>query len=152
MDDIRFLRTFKFEDLTFRGTVEFRSVCCQPIKDCMTVAAFHVGLKENLHSLTNLLHEDHVLYHQGYTATELRKMFVKSELPGFVDADALYELVRSVLDIASEGLEKRGFGEEGMLKPLYDRIEERENPAQRMLRLRREGMDLKDIILEYGKL
>ncbi|MGN0275840.1 MAG: hypothetical protein ACI4CZ_01470 [Hominisplanchenecus sp.] len=152
MDDIRFLRTFKFEDLTFRGTVEFRSVCCQPIKDCMTVAAFHVGLKENLHSLTNLLHEDHVLYHQGYTATELRKMFVKSELPGFVDADALYELVRSVVDIASEGLEKRGFGEEGMLKPLYDRIEERENPAQRMLRLRREGMDLKDIILEYGKL
>lgn len=27
MEDLRYLRSFKFEDLTFRGTVEFRSVC-----------------------------------------------------------------------------------------------------------------------------
>lgn len=25
--DLHYLRSFKFEDLTFRGTVEFRSVC-----------------------------------------------------------------------------------------------------------------------------
>jgi gamma-glutamylcysteine synthetase len=37
-EDISYLRTFKFEDLTYRGTIEFRSSCCQPIGDVMTVA------------------------------------------------------------------------------------------------------------------
>lgn len=74
LNDLSYLRTFKFEDLTFRGTIEFRSVCCQPIRDCMTVSAFHLGLQENLYELDELLQEDHVLYHHGYTATELRQM------------------------------------------------------------------------------
>lgn len=43
--DIEYLRTFKFEDITYRGTIEFRSVCCQPISDSMVVAAFHLGIK-----------------------------------------------------------------------------------------------------------
>lgn len=46
--DIEYLRTFKFEDITYRGTIEFRSVCCQPISDSMVVAAFHLGIKNNL--------------------------------------------------------------------------------------------------------
>ncbi len=39
-----------------------------------------------------------------------------------------------------------------MLDPLYDRLEERMNPAKRMLSLKRQGIDMEDIILEYGKL
>ncbi len=66
LSDIDYLRTFKFEDLTFRGTIEFRSVCCQPIRDCMTVAAFHLGLKNVLRELNDLLENDHILYHHGY--------------------------------------------------------------------------------------
>ena len=31
ISDLQYLRSFKFEDLTFRGTVEFRSVCEQPV-------------------------------------------------------------------------------------------------------------------------
>ncbi|MCH5213226.1 MAG: glutamylcysteine synthetase, partial [Oscillospiraceae bacterium] len=38
LSDLLYLRTFKFEDLTFRGTIEYRSVCCQPISDCMASA------------------------------------------------------------------------------------------------------------------
>ena len=45
IEDLEYLRTFKFVDLTFRGTIEFRSVCCQSITDVMTVASFHLGLK-----------------------------------------------------------------------------------------------------------
>ena len=30
--DLEYLRTFKFEDLTYRGTIEYRSSCCQPIQ------------------------------------------------------------------------------------------------------------------------
>lgn len=77
LSDLDYLRTFKFEALTFRGTVEFRSVCCQPIKDSMVVAAFHLGLKENL--------------------PELRKMFDKAKLSSFVDENLLYQLAQKVV-------------------------------------------------------
>lgn len=149
ISDLQYLRTFKFEDLTFRGTIEFRSVCCQPIKDCMTVAAFHLGLKNRLQELDELLKQDHVIYHQGYTAGELRKMFVRSELPAFVDVEKLYELIRNILELAKEGLVSRGYGEESMLKPLFERMENKTNPAKRMLDLRKQGADIQDIIFEY---
>ena len=152
ISDLQYLRTFKFEDLTYRGTIEFRSVCCQPMKDCMTVAAFHLGLKNQLCRLEELLYQDHVIYHHGYTPGELRKMFVRSQQPSFVDQDALYELVKKVLDLAKEGLENRGRGEECFLAPLYSRMKDRTNPAKRLLNLRNQGTDLKDIILEYGQL
>ena len=45
ISDLEYLRTFKFEDLTFRGTIEYRSSCCQPLSEALTVAAFHTGLK-----------------------------------------------------------------------------------------------------------
>ncbi len=53
--DLAHLRTFKFEDLTFRGTIEYRSSCCQPLSEAMTVAAFHTGLKEKLSELKELV-------------------------------------------------------------------------------------------------
>lgn len=150
ISDLEYLRSFKFEDVTFRGTIEFRSVCCQPIHDRMTVAAFHIGLKEELAALDELLQNDHVIYHHGYTATELRKLFVKNEIPSFVNEDDLYDLVKKVVDLARKGLVERQFGEERFLQPLYDRIKERTNPAKKMLVRRNEGEDLKEIILNYA--
>ncbi|MBR1866861.1 MAG: glutamylcysteine synthetase, partial [Lachnospiraceae bacterium] len=122
LSDLEYLRTFKFVDLTFRGTIEFRSVCCQPVADVMTVSAFHLGLKDQLKELDKLLREDHVLYHQGYSATELRKLFVKQELPSFVDREALYSLAQRIVDLAKRGLQNRGYGEDIYLEPLYERI------------------------------
>ncbi|MCM1496172.1 MAG: hypothetical protein NC089_10295 [Bacteroides sp.] len=152
ISDIQYLRTFKFEDLTYRGTIEFRSVCCQPMRDCMTVAAFHLGLKNQLYQLEELLNNDHVIYHHGYTPGELRRMFIRSQQPSFVDSDALYKLVGQVLDLAKLGLENRGYGEENLLLPLYSRMKNRTNPARRLLDLRNQGTELEDIILEYGQL
>lgn len=152
IEDIEYLRTFKFEDLTFRGTIEFRSVCCQPIRDCMTVAAFHLGLKNQIHKLDQLLNRDHVIYHRGYTAGELRKMFVQEKLPYFVNEESLYQLVREVLDLAKKGLENRGFGEEIMLDPLYQRMENRTNPAKKILHMKKQGIDMEKIIIEYGRM
>lgn len=150
LEDIQYLRTFKFEDLTFRGTIEFRSVCCQPIKDSMTVAAFHLGLKDQLHALTDLLEQDQVIYHHGYTATELRKMFVQQELPNFVEEDDLYDLVNQVLKLAEIGLQNRGLGEEVLIQPLFERVKSHTNPARRMLALREQGVKLEEIIREYA--
>lgn len=149
--DLRYLRTFKFEDLTYRGTVEFRSVCCQPIKESMTVAAFHLGLKVKLNELDELFREDHVIYHHGYTAGELRKMFVQRRKPEFVDEKELYGLVIRILDLADAGLRERGCGEERLLEPLYKRAEERMNPAEKMLTRLEQGVCLEEIIREYGE-
>lgn len=148
--DLEYLRTFKFEDLTYRGTIEFRSVCCQPVRDCMTVAAFHLGLQENLEKLDQLLKEDSVIYHQGYTATELRHMFTYVDLPSFVEEERLYELVRRVVELAEEGLKRRGFGEEEFLRPLYQRVEQHTNPARWMLNAKKNGISMEHIIEQYG--
>lgn len=152
IEDLEYLRTFKFEDLTFRGTIEFRSVCCQPIADVMTVSAFHMGLKKQLKELDKLLQEDHVIYHHGFSATELRKLFVKQELPAFVERDAVYDLARRVVDLARKGLEERGYGEEVYLTPLYERIKQQLNPAQKMLHLLKKNKNIEDIISEYSSL
>lgn len=152
IEDLDYLRTFKFEDLTFRGTIEFRSVCCQPIKDVMTVSAFHLGLKRRVKELDKLLQEDQVIYHNGFSATELRKMFVKRELPAFVDKEALYELAEQIVNLAKDGLLERGYGEEVYLEPLYERIRKQSNPAQKMLQHLKENGDIKDMIVEYGRI
>ena len=152
LSDLRYLRTFKFEDLTYRGTIEFRSVCCQPIGACMTTAAFHLGLMNSLDELAELLDHDTVLYHNGYTASELRRIFVKDSLPEFIDEDKLWELALNVTDIAKKALIKRGLGEEQFLSPLYKRISERMNPAQKMLKLLSAGEDIESVIKTYGSL
>jgi gamma-glutamylcysteine synthetase len=152
IEDLEYLRTFKFEDLTFRGTIEFRSVCCQPVADVMTVSAFHLGLKNQLKELDTLLQEDSILYHHGLSAAQLRKLFVKRKLPDFVEKDSVYGLARQVLDLAKKGLQQRGYGEEEFLKPLYERIEQQMNPAGNMLLQLQNNIDIETIIMEYGVL
>ena len=100
------------------GTLEYRSVCTQPIKDSMSVAAFHVGLKHKVQDLENIF-SDSCIYDGDYNATELRKLLIKREIPEAIDEDELYKIAKSVLDLAKDGLEERGFGEEIFLNPLY---------------------------------
>lgn len=148
--DIEYLRTFKFEDITYRGTIEFRSVCCQPISDSMVVAAFHLGIKNNLVGTEQILQNDKVLLGNGYTTTELRKLLIKTEMPSFIDIDGLYRLARDVVDAASDGLKSRGKGEEILLAPLYERIDKRTNPARTMLNLMNKGTPVEKIIEMYS--
>lgn len=152
ISDLQYLRSFKFEDLTFRGTVEFRSVCEQPVKEIMASGAFHAGLMENLHRLTEVLEQDHIIYHKGYNASELRRMFVKKELPDIFDWKEVSRLIGQILDIAEEGLHKRGFKEEKFLKPLYVRADRLLSPAREMIEGLARGKTLNDYINEYGRL
>lgn len=151
IEDIKYLRPFKFINLTFRGTVEFRSVCTQPIKDSMSVAAFHLGLKEKLDELEVLIGGDEVIYHKGYTATELRKLFIQDELPTFVDKNELCGLCGDIVDLASAGLEERGLGEEVFLKPLYERIKNHTNPGKNLINSLNNNIEIEKLIEEYGK-
>ena len=150
-DDIAYLRTFKFEDLTYRGTIEYRSACCQPISEAMTVAAFHLGLQSNTSQLRELIESDTALYHHGYNAVELRRQLVKRVLTSTVNEDALYDLVIKILDLCKEGLADRGFGEEIYLEPLYSRANNRTNPAKEMLSRLQNGEGMEAIIKSYAE-
>ena len=109
-EDIEYLRTFKFEDLTYRGTIEFRSACCQPISDVMTVSAFHLGLLNKTDELESIIRNDTFVYHRGYNAVELRRQLVGCELPAYIDENGIYALAKNVLDLCKEGLKERGLG------------------------------------------
>ena len=150
-EDVAYLRTFKFEDLTFRGTIEFRSACCQPISDVMTVAAFHLGLMNKTAELSTLIDNDTSIYHNGYTAVELRKLLNRRELPAFIDKDGLYSLAFNVLDLCRDGLKERNLGEEVFLEPLFERIEKRTNPAKSMLESLKNGESIENIIKSYSQ-
>ena len=150
-EDIAYLRTFKSEDLTYRGTIEFRSACCQPISDVMTVSAFHLGLLNKTEELSELMKNDRSLYNNGYNAVELRRQLVCREMPSYIDTDGLYELAGAVLDLCKTGLVERGFGEEIYLAPLYERIEKRTNPARTMLERLKNGERINDIVNDYSR-
>ena len=152
ISDIKYLRPFKFINLTFRGTVEFRSICTQPIRDSMCVAAFHLGLKDKLDELSDIIDNDDVMYHKGYTAGELRKLFVHDELPSFIDKKDLFCLTNDIVDLASAGLKERGIGEEIFLKPLYKRIKNHANPGKDIITSIQNNIEIEEMISDYGKL
>ena len=152
VNDIKYLRPFKFINLTFRGTVEFRSICTQPINDSMCVAAFHLGLKYKLDELEEIIQNDEVIYHKGYTAGELRKLLIQDKIPEFINQKELSALARNIVDLASDGLRQRGIGEEIFLKPLYERIKNHSNPGKNIIQSVQKGMKIEEIIRDYGKL
>ena len=146
ISDIDYLRSFKFNDLTFRGTIEFRSVCEQPVSDAFSVAAFHAGLKRRVGELSELLDGDREIYQQGYSVGELRRMFVMRDIPGFLDRSHASDMMIRILDLAEDGLRERGFGEGKYLQPLYRRAELFTNPAREEIHSLDEGASIRDIL------
>ena len=150
ISDLEYLRTFKFEDLTFRGTIEYRSSCCQPLSEALTVAAFHTGLKEKLHELKELLENDDVIYSHGFNALELQKLLSKRSQPYFIDENRIEKQLISILDLSSEGLKQRKLGEEILLVPLYERAQRHTNPARTMLDGINNGIPMINYIEQYA--
>ena len=148
--DLEYLRTFKFEDLTFRGTIEYRSSCCQPLSEALTVAAFHTGLKEKLYELKEIVENDEVIYSHGFNATELQNLLSKEKLPDYIDERAVERQLIRILDLASAGLLQRGLGEEALLASLYERVHRHTNPARTMLDGIRSGIPIESYIKQYA--
>jgi gamma-glutamylcysteine synthetase len=151
-DDLKYLRSFKFEDLTFRGTIDFRSVCCQPIYDAFCVSAFHLGLmgRSQIEKINELLNGDRVIYGHGYNASELRRLMNMRKIAEFVDTAKLSKLLMQILSIAQDGLKARGLGEEIFLEPLFKRAQTLENPARAMLSRIESGEAIENIIKDYA--
>ncbi len=151
-EDVAWLRPFKFEDLTQRGTVEFRSVCEQPVREAFAAAAFHAGLAERVDKLAGLLEHDTILYGHGYGAEELRNLTIRREWPSFIDRKALTVQLHRIIDFAEEGLVQRGFGEEALLTPLRRRSETLASPAREQVERLERGETIESIADSYGSL
>ena len=151
IEDLEYLRSFKFNDLTFRGTIEFRSVCEQPVKDVMASAAYHTGLNKKIRDLTILLDNEKTVFQQGYSVGELRRMFTIGTFPGFINRERIYDVAKETLDIARAGLRERGNGEEIYLEPLYERVYNKTNPALDFLNMKNEGKSITEIVEKYAE-
>lgn len=152
ISDLQYLRSFKFEDLTFRGTVEFRSVCEQPVSEIMASGALHAGLMENVEALSELLEKDTSIYHNGYNASELRRMFNRRKKADVFEWKKVSSQLVSIVELAEDGLKKRGYDEEHFIKPLYSRAEKLLSPGRQMAEGMANGKSLEDYIEEYGGL
>jgi gamma-glutamylcysteine synthetase len=150
--DVAWVRPFKFVDLTHRGTLEFRSVCAQPLRDAFAPAAFHAGLMEDIPALAALLAADTTLYGHGYGSAELRALMVRRSWPDFVSRPALRATLHRILDLAEEGLARRGQGEAPLLAPLRRRADLLTNPALDHLALLESGTPLASIAADYATL
>lgn len=119
--DFQTHRSYQFQDLTTRGTVEFRSVCTQPLDRTFASAAFHLGLLVNLDKLETYLETAPFFENFGRDYKFLRRQFSKKQLTDEEEA-MIVQFSKVLLTLAEEGLEMRDWQEMTYLEPLKDRL------------------------------
>lgn len=119
--DFQTHRSYQYQDLTTRGTVEFRSVCTQPLNRTFAATAFHLGLLVNLDKLEAYLQSAPFFTTFGRDYKSLRRRFSKKMLTD-EEETAIVEFSKALLLLAEEGLEKRGKQEMTYLQPLKEEL------------------------------
>ncbi|OGH69938.1 MAG: hypothetical protein A3C90_00445 [Candidatus Magasanikbacteria bacterium RIFCSPHIGHO2_02_FULL_51_14] len=105
--------------------VETRNIASQPWDAVLAAPAFLLGLIENIAEAKNVVDGKPWEYWR-----ELREKTIKNSL----EVDEVVPLAEQLVRISERGLQKRGFGEEKYLAPLFERLHKRESPAVRAIR------------------
>lgn len=113
-EDLKQHRSYQFQDLTARGTVEFRSVCTQPLETTFAPIAFELGLFVQLEKLESYLEYSLFFKNEEQDYRKLRKKYSKKNLSE-KEKEAIQSFSKDLLDIAKAGLMKRGYREEKFL-------------------------------------
>ena len=119
--DFQTHRSYQFQDLTTRGTVEFRSVCTQPLDRTFASAAFHLGLLVNLDKLETYLETAPFFERFGRDYKSLRRQFSKKHLTDEETA-GIVQFSKDLLAIAEQGLKMRDQQEMTYLEPLKEKL------------------------------
>ena len=119
--DFQTHRSYQYQDLTTRGTIEFRSVCTQPLDRTFASAAFHLGLLVNLDKLEAYLETAPFFENFGRDYKSLRRQFSKKQLTNEEKAGVV-QFSKDLLAIAEQGLESRGKREMTYLEPLKEEL------------------------------
>ncbi len=122
---------------TAYGTLELRSACQQPWDEHMAAAALYLGLVEAADQVTSYL--------EGLFGAELwprmHAYHRQAIATGLAGPEPVSGFLAQLLTLAQRALERRGWGEESLLRPLFRSLAARENPAQRILaRFRSQGL------------
>ena len=113
-EDLKQHRTYQFQDLTARGTVEFRSVCTQPLETTFAPIAFELGLFVQLEKLENYLEHCSFLKNEKQDYRNLRKKYSRKILSK-EEKDKIKTFSKELLEISKSGLLERGYEEEKYL-------------------------------------
>jgi gamma-glutamylcysteine synthetase len=113
------------------GTIEIRPACQQPWSEQMAAAALGLGLIEASREIDAFV--------QGALGGEywsLMRTYHRQVIrTGLGAPQPAPDFLPQLVEMAAEGLRRRGQGEEQLLAPLYHRLERNLNPAQRMRRI-----------------
>ena len=113
-EDLKQHRSCQFQDLTARGTVEFRSVCTQPLETTFAPIAFELGLFVQLEKLENYLEHCSFLKNEKQDYRNLRKKYSKKILSK-KEKEKIKTFSKELLEISKSGLLERGYEEEKYL-------------------------------------
>ena len=126
------------------GTLEIRPCGLQPFDAHLSVAAFCLGLMENLDAFSTLL-KDFSLAHCRELRYEASKKGFKAKIKG----KPVLPYIEELAALSADGLKKRGFGEEKFIIPLLERIKLKKNPADEAVEIFKRG-GLKELIRQRG--
>lgn len=115
------------------GTIMVQT-CTQPHGDQLSFAAFILGIAENLDAVYDWLEIPEawvfLLQLDKYAA-----QYGLSERWGRLDNYPFHELLAKLLAFSEEGLKRRDMSENMLLAPLWDRLQERKNPAEKAMNI-----------------
>ena len=119
--DFQTHRSDQYQDLMIRGTVEFRSVCTQPLDRTFASAAFHLGLLVNLDKLEPYLGTAPFFKEFGCNYKSLRRQFSKKKLTD-EEERTIVQFSKALFLLAEKGLRMRDKEEKAYLESLKDKL------------------------------
>lgn len=112
------------------GTVESRMCCQQPPEETLCSTALPLGILENKQAALKLMNR-----FAWASWQQLREDAARDTFAAQIEGGSILPLLSELLEIANQGLQKRGLGEEKFLAPLYKRLQKRKAPADEVIEL-----------------
>lgn len=112
---------------TAYGTIEIRPACQQPWLEQMAAAALTVGLIEGVTQIDAYIQDE---LGSDYW-DRMRTYHLQTIRHGLAAPQPAPNFLSQVVDMAEKALQGRGYGEEALLTPIYNRLFRQQNPAQR---------------------
>jgi glutamate--cysteine ligase len=110
------------------GTVEFRVCCEQPQGETFAVPAIQLGVAENKDKALELLSR-----YNWQEWGKLRFDALRHAMDAEVGDQSIMKFLEELVEIADDGLKKRGLNEEKFLDILRDRIKSKTTPADKAI-------------------
>lgn len=144
--DIECFLSFRHVESTYRGTLEIRSDCSQPLCDALLPPAFNLGILTNIKKAVSASEA----FFDGINVTNsyLRECVASGRDIPEISRERIKKIALEMSDIACDGLKSRGLGEEKLLKSVFERAETLRCPAMYILENKNK---LDEVIKEYSK-